>query len=431
MVASLHHIPAFFYRGGTSRGLIFRASHLASLRPSARAQVLLQSLGSPDPNGRQIDGLGGGVSSLSKACVISAPGEGLDSMRKYGRLEGVEWADDVQRAKGENGWDVVYRFCQVGVRNDNLDWSGTCGNMLSAVAHAAVNHGIVQPTESEDAAISTQSIRILAAGIGTIFTCQVPIDHASGNVYLPGSSGEDHFWTTHIAGVPGKGTRIQCWTPLKSAKAAAEKMMGLVTSRELDTLNDKFKFSVIDAGLANIFLDWQEIGHLIDIYQTKNSVPPLQILQPAELDSTPELHQILEGIRKEICQTYHIPMTSAGPKIVLLDRVNPKHPIKFTDGSTLGADKPAPSLIVRAISVGNFHRTIPGTTLANLVLSQKYKGSLPSLISGSATTGSSASSVVVAHPAGIVEGTLRDEGGIPHSVVERTAREIMRGSVAV
>jgi 2-methylaconitate isomerase len=69
--------------------------------------------GSPDPDGRQIDGLGGGVSSLSKVCIVSTPGEG-------GRSDwpGVKFADDLERSD----WDVVYRFGQVAVREASIDW---------------------------------------------------------------------------------------------------------------------------------------------------------------------------------------------------------------------------------------------------------------------------------------------------------------------
>lgn len=116
-----HGIPSSFYRGGTSRGLIFRASTLAPFSPSARSHIIRTALGSPDPMARQIDGLGGGVSSLSKAMIVGVPGEGWEEQGRQGRLPGVDWADEGHR-KGLGEWDVVYRFCQVGVRDEVLDW---------------------------------------------------------------------------------------------------------------------------------------------------------------------------------------------------------------------------------------------------------------------------------------------------------------------
>lgn len=120
-------IPASFHRGGTSRGLLFRADVLAPFSPSLREHIIRTALGSPDPAGRQISGLGGGVSSLSKCAIIGVPGEGKEAQEVYGALPGVSWAD-----KGElegQAYDVVYRFAQVGVRNSGLDW---CAHLLLA-----------------------------------------------------------------------------------------------------------------------------------------------------------------------------------------------------------------------------------------------------------------------------------------------------------
>lgn len=98
-----------------------RANVLAQYPPAVRSAIIRTALGSPDPFGRQIDGLGGGVSSLSKCAVIGLPGEGAQEMKELGRLPGVDWADDGKR-EGFGEWDVVYRFCQVGVKSDALDW---------------------------------------------------------------------------------------------------------------------------------------------------------------------------------------------------------------------------------------------------------------------------------------------------------------------
>lgn len=104
--------------------------------------------GSPDPDGRQIDGLGGGISSLSKVAVIGRPREPCQSLTlrksrdgdasEFAWPDGVSWADDVERAiDSKNGWDVVYRFAQIGVRDPVVDWGSTCGNLVAAVAHVS------------------------------------------------------------------------------------------------------------------------------------------------------------------------------------------------------------------------------------------------------------------------------------------------------
>lgn len=110
----------------------------------------MASPGSPDPDGRQIGGMGGGISSLSKVAVVGKPGEPKrtmhlsqhqqldDAQYNWGSADGVSWLDDVRRARDPvSGWDVVYRFAQVGVREPVVDWETTCGNLVAAVAHVS------------------------------------------------------------------------------------------------------------------------------------------------------------------------------------------------------------------------------------------------------------------------------------------------------
>lgn len=107
---------ADFYRGGTSRGVFFSAADLAPFDQAARDRILLTCLGSPDPNGRQIDGLGGGISSLSKAVIVGRPNQEWNQiLSKCGQsFPGVPWADEVSKANHpDSGWDVIYRFAQV------------------------------------------------------------------------------------------------------------------------------------------------------------------------------------------------------------------------------------------------------------------------------------------------------------------------------
>src|ERR1700704_6171517 len=65
-------IKAVFMRGGTSKAVVFRRSDLPS-DPAAWDDIFLAVMGSPDPNGRQLDGMGGGISSLSKICIVGPP----------------------------------------------------------------------------------------------------------------------------------------------------------------------------------------------------------------------------------------------------------------------------------------------------------------------------------------------------------------------
>nr|MCU0256146.1 PrpF protein [Vicinamibacterales bacterium] len=115
-------IPAVFMRGGTSNAVVFHARDL----PADRAlwdEIFLAAIGSPDPYGRQLDGMGGGVSSVSKVCIVG-PSSRPDA-------------------------DIDYTFAQVQVKEAKVDYSGNCGNMSSAMGPFAVDEGLVKVAGSE------------------------------------------------------------------------------------------------------------------------------------------------------------------------------------------------------------------------------------------------------------------------------------------
>src|SRR5579885_2011176 len=105
-------------RGGTSRAIVFHERDLAPYSDAERTAIILAALGSPDPYGRQLDGLGGGISSLSKVAII-APST-------------------------EPGVDVDYTFGQVSVTKAHVDYRGNCGNISSAVGPYAIDEGLIR-----------------------------------------------------------------------------------------------------------------------------------------------------------------------------------------------------------------------------------------------------------------------------------------------
>ena len=111
-------VPASFWRGGTSRAVLFGSDDLAGYRPEQVEAIILAALGSPDPDGRQIDGLGGGISSLSKAAIVGP-------------------------APAGSGADVAFRFAQVEATEPRVDLVGNCGNISAAIAPFAVGVGLV------------------------------------------------------------------------------------------------------------------------------------------------------------------------------------------------------------------------------------------------------------------------------------------------
>src|ERR1700684_4588304 len=109
-------LPAVFMRGGTSKAWMFHARDLPADRSEWDA-IFLSAMGSPDPNGRQLDGMGGGISSLSKVCVLAS------SER-----------DDA---------DMDNTFAEVLIKEARVDYDGNCGNMSAAVGPFAVDERIV------------------------------------------------------------------------------------------------------------------------------------------------------------------------------------------------------------------------------------------------------------------------------------------------
>ena len=114
-------VRAVYMRGGTSRCLVF---HERDLPPAGRERdlILLGALGSPDPSARQLDGLGGGISSLSKACIIG-PSSHPDA-------------------------DVDYTFAQVDVKSPTVDYAGNCGNCSSAVGPFAIDEQMIRKLDT-------------------------------------------------------------------------------------------------------------------------------------------------------------------------------------------------------------------------------------------------------------------------------------------
>src|SRR5438046_3080471 len=158
-------IRAVYMRGGTSRCLVFHASDLPGAG-AERDRVLLAALGSPDPYGRQLDGLGGGISSLSKACIIGPP--------------------------SSPGADVDYTFAQVEVTTPLVDYKGNCGNCSSAVGPFAIDERLVPAVEGET------RVRIHNTNTRKLIVAHVPVK--GGEAAVAGDF--------ELAGVSGHGARI-------------------------------------------------------------------------------------------------------------------------------------------------------------------------------------------------------------------------------
>lgn len=420
-------VPASFWRGGTSRAVLFREDDLSEFRPEQVEAVILAALGSPDPDGRQIDGLGGGISSLSKAAVVGpAPAGGAA--------------------------DVAFRFAQVEVAEPRVDFTGNCGNISAAVAPFAVNEGLVSAGEAArgaDAARGEDTLRHPGEGRDPV-SSGTPEFSAVSVVVLSLNTGQRHRARVPlragrydpsgdfaIAGVPGTGARLRLdyLDPGGSIGRGALPTGRLREEVELPDLGG-VPVSIVDVGNPAVFVAAGALG-----------APGAAAAPPAALDADEALQSQLELIRCEAAVRLGVADSAEDarrhrrtvPKVAL---VGESRAYRSTSGEDVAAA--AADLLVRLISMGRTHRTLAMTGAMACAAAAAMDGSVVAeLVGGSIEAAPEAGEragtarrVRLGHPAGVLamEVTAERAAGswrVPSLVVDRTAREIMRGTVQV
>ncbi|KAG8742272.1 hypothetical protein FRC10_001759, partial [Ceratobasidium sp. 414] len=303
---------------------------------------------------------------------------------------------------------------QVGVREPELDWGSTCGNLVSAAAMTAINWNLVQNksalssllAQAPDLQSTTLPVRILAANNGLVVTANVPVmlnPSLKQPTLMPVTGGD-----AIVSGVPGTGAPIIIETPILGAP--------LRTGNPRDVIT--IECSIIDTGLPVIFVLATRLFALASSSHTISS-------SPATLDADAPLMSLIERIRAAGAARAHIPLSSAAPKVCLVGPPSSK----------------LADLDIRAVSVGNIHRTVPATTLSALASAAAIRGTVIQSVSGSHSSGKVAGvgdvvSLTVAHPAGTASASVKvgQVGGAvqPEAIVyTRTARLLFEGSVAV
>ncbi|PON19018.1 hypothetical protein C2W62_04880 [Candidatus Entotheonella serta] len=374
-------IPAVFMRGGTSRAVFFREDVMAPYDRATCERIMLAALGSPDPDGRQIDGLGGGISSLSKAAII-------------GRC-----------TDGES--DVTFNFAQIDVLKPFVDWSGTCGNMSSAVGPFAIDEGLVP------AVSPVTQVRVLATNTGKRYIAHVPVRDGQAEV-------EGDY---RIDGVPGPGARIAL-EYLEPGGSLGGVLLPTGETRQALRLADglSVSISIVDAAIPMVYVRAEELG----ADATK--------LGP-ELDSDRELQARLEEIRCHAAvllglaadiETAHA-QVKATPKVAM---VAPPAPYTTSSGKSLAVDQI--DLVGRAISMENTHRTFPATSSMCTAVAAAVEGTVVHEMSQAPTP----DRLRLGHPAGLMDigarVSYRDGQWYAESVTtQRTARRVMEGSILV
>jgi hypothetical protein len=304
-------IRAVYMRGGTSRCLVFHEPDLPGPGP-ARDRILLSALGSPDPYGRQLDGLGGGISSLSKACIIGPP--------------------SVPDA------DVDFTFAQVEVKTPVVDYKGNCGNCSSAVGPFAIDERLVKAVEGETL------VRIHNTNTKKLIVAHVPVNDGEAAV-------EGDF---ELAGVPGRGARIAL-DFLDPGGAGTGRLLPTGTPREII---DGVEASLVDATNPMVFVRAKDLG----LTGTET---------PQAIDGDRALTTRLEAIRVEAARRMGIPGSAAVPKIAMVAA-----PAGFTslDGAKYGAD--SADVVARVMSMGNCHRAFALTAAMCLAVAARVEGTL-------------------------------------------------------
>lgn len=325
-------IPAVFMRGGTSKALMVHKRDLPADQ-DAWADLFTAAMGSPDPYGRQLDGMGGGVSSLSKVCII-APSSHPDA-------------------------DVDYTFAQVSVHEKKVDYRGNCGNMSAAVGPFALDQGLVQ------ASGDTACVRIFNTNtqkiIHNTFSVEGGEARYDGDLQIPGVSGS------------GSAIRLDFLSP---GGASTGKL--LPTGQLTDTLEvpgiGKIEVSMVDAANAAVFVRAQDVG-----------LTGLEL--PDYLESNPDILARLDAIRLQASVAMGIaPDIESARQIKIVPFVAIVSPV--ADNPTLSGELVPASeidLVARVISNGQPHRALPLTISLCTAVAARMTGSIPSQCLSAAT----------------------------------------------
>lgn len=376
-----HKVPAVFMRGGTSRAICFGEEDLALFDQLTRERIILAALGSPDMYGRQVDGLGGGISSLSKVAII-----------------GKSILGDA---------DVTFTFGQVDVRTPTIDWSSTCGNISSAVGPFAIDEGLVPAVEP------ITKIRVLATNTGKHYIAHVPV--CDGQAKVEGAYAID--------GVPAPGACITLEYLEPGGSLGGGVLPTGVPRQEIRLTNGRqVVISLVDAAIPTVFVRAEEL------------VVDARCLAP-DLDRDDRLQDVLEEIRcraavlfgiAENIESAHTHSLGA-PKIAM---VAPPASYQSSGGERVNVTNI--DLVARAISMGNTHRTYPGT----VSMCTAVAAAIEDTVVHDVSLATSSEQLRIGHPAGIMEIGAKvkrcgSEWQAESVTAQRTARRIMEGSVLV
>lgn len=382
-------IPATYMRGGTSKGVFFRLQDLPErcrTPGAARDKLFQRVIGSPDPYGAQIDGMGGATSSTSK-CVILSKSERPDH-------------------------DVDYLYGQVSIDKAFVDWSGNCGNLSTAAGAFALHAGLVDPARIPDNGVCV--VRIWQANIGKTIIAHVPV--AGGQVQETGDF--------ELDGVTFPAAEIVLEF-LDPSDDGDEGSSMFPTGKLVDELEvpgvGTFKATMIAAGIPTVFVNAGDIGYQGTELREDINGDPAALARFEQIRVAGALRMGLIKTPEEAATRQHT------PKIAF---VSPPKDYVSSSGKTVAAGDV--DLLVRALSMGKLHHAMMGTAAVAIGTAAAIPGTLVNLAAG----GGEREAVRFGHPSGTLrvgaEARLADgQWTVTKAIMSRSARVLMEGAVRV
>jgi len=381
-------IQAVYMRGGSSKGVFFCKDWLPA-EPVLRDRILLRVIGSPDPYGQQIDGMGGASSSTSKVVLISR------SIR--------------------NDCDVDYLFGQVAIDKAMIDWSGNCGNLTAAVGPFAIAQGLLDAPRD-----GVASVRIWQANINARIIAHVPMQD--------GAVVEEGDFELDGVTFPAAEIKIEFLDP--GGDGAEDGAGGMFpTGSPIDMLDvpgvGAVALTMINAGNPTIFVDAATLGLTGTELQR-------------DVNGNAELLQKVEAIRAHAAVRMGLAKTAEEatqlrphtPKLAFVAK-----PLAYVASSGKHIDPAALDISARIFSMGKLHHAMTGTGAVAIAVAAVIPGTIVNRMMPDQAS-QAAGTVRFGHPSGSLtvgaEAEQRDGVWVvTKAVMSRSARRLMEGAVLV
>ena len=383
-------VPATYMRGGTSKGVFFRLQDLpkdAQIPGAARDAFLMRVIGSPDPYGKQTDGMGAATSSTSKTVILST------STRP--------------------DHDIDYLFGQVSIDKPFIDWSGNCGNLSSAVGPFAISNGLIDASRIPKNGIVT--VRVWQANIGKTIIAHVPMTNGAvqetGDFELDGVT------------FPAAEVQLEFMDPAAEEEGAGGSMFP--TGNLIDDLDVPgigiLKATMINAGIPTIFVDAAAVGCTGTELQDDINGDPEKLAMFEKIRAYGALRMGLIKHLDEAAKRQHT------PKVAFVAK-----PIDYVSSSGKAVAASDVNVLVRALSMGKLHHAMMGTVAVSISAAAAIPGTTVNLAAG----GGKRDAVRFGHPSGALrvgaEATMIDgEWKVTKAIMSRSARVLMEGWVRV